>query len=50
MRASYNKGKISREECFGFYEDYIKEAIEWQDKIGIDVPVHGEPERTDMVE
>lgn len=28
----------------------MKENIEWQDKIGLDLPVHGEPERTDMVE
>lgn len=49
-RNEFNKGKISREQVFEYYEKYIKEAMEWQDKIGLDVPVHGEPERTDMVE
>lgn len=49
-RNDFNKGKISREECWNYYENYIKESIEWQDKLGLDVPVHGEPERTDMVE
>ena len=30
--------------------DYMKYAVEEQERIGIDVLVHGEPERTDMVE
>jgi 5-methyltetrahydropteroyltriglutamate--homocysteine methyltransferase len=31
-------------------EDKTTEAMRWQDEIGIDVPVHGEFERNDMVE
>ena len=31
-------------------EDKTAEAMRWQDEIGIDVPVHGEFERNDMVE
>ena len=31
-------------------EDWTAEAMRWQDEIGIDVPVHGEFERNDMVE
>jgi 5-methyltetrahydropteroyltriglutamate--homocysteine methyltransferase len=49
-RAKYKKGDISLTQ----YEDFVKaemtKAIEWQEKIGIDVLVHGEFERNDMVE
>jgi 5-methyltetrahydropteroyltriglutamate--homocysteine methyltransferase len=49
-RAKYKKGDISLAQ----YEDFVKaemtKAIEWQEKIGIDVLVHGEFERNDMVE
>ncbi len=49
-RAKYKKGDITRAQ----YEDFVKvemtKAIEWQEKVGIDVLVHGEFERNDMVE
>ena len=49
-RAKYKKGDITLAQ----YEDFVKSemtrAIEWQEKIGIDVLVHGEFERNDMVE
>lgn len=49
-RAKYKKGDITLAQ----YEDFVKvemtKAIEWQEKIGIDVLVHGEFERNDMVE
>ncbi len=49
-RADYRKGEISREE----YEDNIEEAIDAliqrQEEIGLDLLVHGEFERNDMVE
>jgi 5-methyltetrahydropteroyltriglutamate--homocysteine methyltransferase len=49
-RAGYHKGKFSKEE----YEQNIKEAIEGlirkQEEIGLDLLVHGEFERNDMVE
>ena len=49
-RARYTKGEISERE----YEDYLKEEIkrvvDLQEEIGIDVIVHGEPERNDMVQ
>ena len=36
------------------YEDgmraYIDEAVAFQEEVGLDVLVHGEPERNDMVE
>ncbi len=30
--------------------DYIDDAVAFQEEVGLDVLVHGEPERTDMVE
>ncbi|MFQ9514231.1 MAG: 5-methyltetrahydropteroyltriglutamate--homocysteine S-methyltransferase [Eubacterium sp.] len=49
-RSSYRKGEIDKsaydEQVFLF----IKECIEKQEEIGIDVLVHGEYERNDMVE
>ncbi|GAA5520599.1 5-methyltetrahydropteroyltriglutamate--homocysteine S-methyltransferase [Aliifodinibius salicampi] len=49
-RADYRKGKLSWEE----YEQHIKEAIDKliqkQEEIGLDLLVHGEFERNDMVE
>lgn len=49
-RLDFKKGEISKD----IYEDYIKsyidECIKIQEDIGLDVLVHGEPERNDMVE
>ncbi|MBC7450951.1 MAG: 5-methyltetrahydropteroyltriglutamate--homocysteine S-methyltransferase, partial [Cytophagales bacterium] len=49
-RAKYKKGDITLAQ----YEDFVREemtkAIHWQEKVGIDVLVHGEFERNDMVE
>ena len=50
VRAKFKKGEITREEYDVFLEGITKELISWQDEIGIDVPVHGEYERNDMVE
>ena len=33
-----------------FLQEKTTECIKWQDEIGLDVPVHGEFERNDMVE
>jgi 5-methyltetrahydropteroyltriglutamate--homocysteine methyltransferase len=49
-RAAFVKGDISGEE----YDAYIRSKIDWlitfQEALGLDVLVHGEYERTDMVE
>lgn len=49
-RAKLGKGDISQEQ----YEDFIKKEIEivvrFQEKISLDILVHGEPERNDMVQ
>jgi 5-methyltetrahydropteroyltriglutamate--homocysteine methyltransferase len=49
-RAKLGKGELTQEQ----YEDFIKKEIEvvvrFQERIGIDLLVHGEPERNDMVQ
>jgi 5-methyltetrahydropteroyltriglutamate--homocysteine methyltransferase len=49
-RAHYRKGKISQTEYEAFLEQETARVVRWQDEIGLDVLVHGEYERTDMVE
>ena len=49
-RAAYKNGEISREEYEAFIEGRIDDAIRRQEAIGLDVLVHGESERGDMVE
>jgi len=50
LRARFKKGEIAKADYEQALEKKTAEAIRWQDKIGIDVPVHGEFERNDMVE
>lgn len=50
IRALYRKGEISKEEYNAFIAKQIDECIEHQERIGLDVLVHGEFERNDMVE
>lgn len=49
-RSDFKKGAISEEQYDEFMKNKIKECIELQEKIGLDVLVHGEFERSDMVE
>ncbi|MDQ1571390.1 MAG: 5-methyltetrahydropteroyltriglutamate--homocysteine methyltransferase [Actinomycetota bacterium] len=49
-RARFAKGEISEGEYVGAMEDEIKKVVELQEEIGLDVLVHGEPERNDMVQ
>jgi 5-methyltetrahydropteroyltriglutamate--homocysteine methyltransferase len=49
-RAQFRKGKISRTEYETFLQKETARVVKWQDEIGLDVLVHGEFERTDMVE
>ncbi len=50
MRAKFKKGELSQEEYDSYLEKLTDDAMALQDEIGIDVPVHGEYERNDMVE
>jgi len=49
-RSKWRKGEISNQAYEQFIKDQIDKWIEIQEDIGIDVLVHGEFERTDMVE
>ncbi len=49
-RAAFKRGKSTREEYDSFIRGAIEDSIRWQENIGLDVLVHGEFERTDMVE
>ena len=49
-RASFRKGLINKVQYEDFNKQKIAECIELQEKIGLDVLVHGEFERNDMVE
>lgn len=50
LRLGYKKGAISKEQYDEGIKAYIKDCIAFQEEIGLDVLVHGEPERNDMVE
>lgn len=49
-RAAYRKGEITQEEYVAFNREQIAKCIKKQEEIGLDVLVHGEYERNDMVE
>lgn len=49
-RSDFKTGKISQDEYNKRMREEIANAVSVQEKIGIDVLVHGEPERSDMVE
>src|SRR5699024_6313427 len=49
-RRKFERGDISRKEYDAFIESQIKAVIDHQEELGIDVLVHGEPERNDMVQ
>jgi 5-methyltetrahydropteroyltriglutamate--homocysteine methyltransferase len=49
-RARFAKGEIDQAEYETFLEREIHDVVELQERIGLDVIVHGEPERNDMVQ
>lgn len=50
MRAAFRNGKIDQQAYDKFVEEETERCIRFQEEIGIDVLVHGEFERNDMVE
>lgn len=50
VRKAYKKGLISQDAYEKDIKAYIDEAVKFQEEIGLDILVHGEPERNDMVE
>lgn len=49
-RSAFRKGEISEEQYETYMKDKIAECVKLQEEIGLDVLVHGEFERNDMVE
>lgn len=49
-RARFKKGELSAADYESFLQAETKRCVEWQEEIGLDVLVHGEFERNDMVE
>lgn len=49
-RSAFRKGEISESEYVDFNRKKIAECVKLQEEIGLDVLVHGEYERNDMVE
>ncbi len=49
-RKNYKANLISKEEYETQIKKYIDDCVTFQEEIGLDVLVHGEPERNDMVE
>ncbi len=49
-RAQWKKGTLSDADYDQFIKEEIAKCVAFQDEIGIDMPVHGEFERNDMVE
>jgi 5-methyltetrahydropteroyltriglutamate--homocysteine methyltransferase len=50
LRLNYRKKKIDKKAYDAFIKSRIKDLVQFQEKAGLDVLVHGEFERTDMVE
>ncbi|EFC37875.1 predicted protein [Naegleria gruberi] len=50
IRLKYKNGTVSRELYEKFMKEEIEKVVRLQEEIGLDVLVHGEPERNDMVE
>ena len=49
-RRDFKKGELSSEQYEAYIKGYIDDCITFQEEVGLDVLVHGEPERNDMVE
>ena len=49
-RSAFKRGEKTEQEYVDFNKKKIAECVKWQEDIGIDVLVHGEYERNDMVE
>jgi 5-methyltetrahydropteroyltriglutamate--homocysteine methyltransferase len=49
-RAAFRAGEIDEAEYVGKMQKEIAEVIKLQEQLGLDVLVHGEPERNDMVQ
>jgi 5-methyltetrahydropteroyltriglutamate--homocysteine methyltransferase len=49
-RAKFTKGELTEQEYEDFLKKEIEQVVRFQEKVGLDLLVHGEPERNDMVQ
>ena len=49
-RARFKRGELNEASYEAFLTDHVRQAVRWQEAAGLDVLVHGEFERNDMVE
>lgn len=49
-RAEYNRGNLSDDDYTRFLREETERAVRWQEQVGLDMLVHGEFERNDMVQ
>lgn len=49
-RSAFRRGELTEQAYVEFNRKKIAECVKWQEEIGLDVLVHGEYERNDMVE
>ncbi|KAL7418930.1 methionine-synthesizing 5-methyltetrahydropteroyltriglutamate--homocysteine methyltransferase [Cryptotrichosporon argae] len=49
-RAKFGKGELTQAQYEEAMENEIKAVVDFQEKVGLDLLVHGEPERNDMVQ
>ncbi len=49
-RRDFREGELTEDEYRAIMQDEIKRCVKEQEQLGLDVLVHGEPERNDMVE
>ncbi|KAG8960597.1 methionine-synthesizing 5- methyltetrahydropteroyltriglutamate--homocysteine methyltransferase [Tulasnella sp. 419] len=49
-RAKLGKGELTQEEYEEFIKKEIQSVVDFQERVGLDLLVHGEPERNDMVQ
>jgi 5-methyltetrahydropteroyltriglutamate--homocysteine methyltransferase len=49
-RAEYNRGKLAEADYHRFLAEETERAIRWQEDVSLDMLVHGEFERNDMVQ
>jgi len=50
LRQNFKKGDIDEHQYNDGIKKYIDDCVKFQEDVGLDVLVHGEPERNDMVE
>ncbi len=50
IRSQYKKGTVNQDAYLERMKEEISDCVEKQEALGLDVLVHGEPERNDMVE